>query len=115
MGAANLLFLLLAPLWAGLSLGAAILTFATLWPVYLSLIGNVDSTKEYPRTSSPNPRQSESSMDDPDESDPIVVLKREYALGNISEPEFERRLNTLLEAEGMTTGSEYRTREPERN
>ncbi|WP_084186190.1 SHOCT domain-containing protein [Haladaptatus litoreus] len=98
---------------AGLSLGAAMLTIVSLWPMYLSLIGNVESARDYPRKSSSHSRQSKSSMDDPDEADPMTVLKREYALGNISESEFERRLNTLLEAEGMTTGSEYQIREME--
>ncbi|GAA0243911.1 hypothetical protein [Haladaptatus pallidirubidus] len=73
MGAANLLFLLLVPFWAGLSLGAAILTFVTLWAVYLSLIGNVNSAKEYPRKSSSRRSSGYSgqftAVDDPDDSD----------------------------------------------
>jgi hypothetical protein len=62
----NLLLFVLFPLWAGLCLGTAVLTVVALWPVYLSLIGNVASAKDYPRTSSPS-----SSSDGSDETDPI--------------------------------------------
>jgi uncharacterized membrane protein len=102
--------LILAPLFAALTLGSTVLTVALLWPVYLSLIGNVESARAYPESSS--------KVDDfgsSNENDPIEVLKRKYAAGKVSESEFERRLETLLGTEGSTSRSDGRSRELERN
>jgi uncharacterized membrane protein len=52
----------------------------------------------------------------PDES-PLETLKRRYANGELSDEEFERRLERLLETEDEARAAEYvgRTREAERN
>ncbi|MFB9804580.1 hypothetical protein ACFFQF_03575 [Haladaptatus pallidirubidus] len=118
MGAANLLFLLLVPFWAGLSLGAAILTFVTLWAVYLSLIGNVNSAKEYPEN---HPRGGRPAIranlppwttrTTPTDGDVETrVRPRKYLRIGV-----RTAAHTLLEIEGMMTGKEYRTHEMERN
>lgn len=36
------------------------------------------------------------------ESDPLTVLKRRYARGELSEAEFERRVGTLLDTDGRS-------------
>lgn len=102
--------LILAPLFAALTLGSTVLTAALLWPVYLSLIGNVESARAYPESSS----QFDDS-DTSDEKDPIEVLKRKYADGTVSESEFERRLDTLLHSEGRSSRFDDNSREFERN
>ncbi|UIP00028.1 SHOCT domain-containing protein [Halobaculum sp. CBA1158] len=40
-----------------------------------------------------------STVSDPDDADPLVRLKRRYADGEISDEEFERRLDRLLDAD----------------
>ncbi|WP_117591126.1 SHOCT domain-containing protein [Haloprofundus halophilus] len=74
---------------------AALLTVLTLWPVYLSLIGNVDSPEKYGRTGSPSTPAAKRAAD----TDPSEILKRKYAAGELSDEEFERRLDTLLDAD----------------
>ena len=87
-------------LLAGLGLAAGALTILVLWPVYLSLIGNIDSTRTYSRG---QPLQS---SEDTIETDPMAVLQREYAAGNISREEFERRLDDLLAVEELSGSGE---------
>jgi hypothetical protein len=86
----------------------------TLWPVYLSLIGNVDSPADYPATS--GRRQSSVGVPSTDRGDtvrtaglsageippdesPEAILKRRYAAGEIDDAEFERRLEAVLSVE----------------
>jgi len=64
----GLLWLPVALVLAGAGLAATLLTVAMLWPVYLSLIGRLDSTKDYAQTATTS--QSEESKEDP-----IDVLK----------------------------------------
>lgn len=59
----------------------------TLWPVYLSLIGNVESASAYPDGAS-NSREGRET--------PEAVLKRRYAAGELSREEFERRLGDVM-------------------
>ncbi|WP_132058073.1 SHOCT domain-containing protein [Halorussus amylolyticus] len=82
----------LATLASGIGLGAVGLALVVLWPVYLSLIGNVESASEYPETASV------ASLSD---EDAVSVLKRRYAAGDISESEFERQVDDLLGVEGV--------------
>ena len=82
----------LAFLLVGVSLGLVIFSLMMVWPVYLSLIGNVESAEAYSQPDSTPP--SEGSHDDS-----IVVAKRQYAAGNMSEMEFERRVETILDAD----------------
>ena len=74
---------------AGVGLAAVLLAVATLWPVYLSLIGNVESASAYPDRSASLP--SDGRRDDLE-----ARLKRKYARGDLSRAEFERRLDGLL-------------------
>jgi uncharacterized membrane protein len=80
---------------AGVSLGAIVFSLMMLWPVYLSLIGNIESAKAYSQAETTP--SFEGSRDDA-----IAVVKRQYAAGNISEAEFERRVGHLL-----TTDAEF--------
>ena len=89
-------------LLAGLGLAAFVLTILVLWPVYLSLIGNIDSTRAYSRG------QPMESSGETVGTDPMTVLQREYAAGNISREEFERRLDDLLAVEELS-GSDEQT------
>lgn len=101
--------LFFAPLFLALTLGTLVLTVATLWPVYLSLIGNIPSASAYSESF-----DGSVSTDDRDETDPVERLKRNYADGKVSESEFERRLETLLHKEESSRyGSD--ARELERN
>ncbi|WP_224336093.1 SHOCT domain-containing protein [Haloprofundus halobius] len=83
---------------AGVGVVAALLTVLTLWPVYLSLIGNVESPEEYGRADSPSTPAAKRVAD----TDPSEVLKRKYAAGELSDEEFERRLDRLLNADEAT-------------
>jgi hypothetical protein len=71
--------------------------------VYLSLIGNIDSPEAYGRNGS-KAAQSIAGTDEYDEGDaePAEILKRKYAAGEISDSEFERRLDNLLDADEVT-------------
>ncbi|ELY90572.1 hypothetical protein C483_10946 [Natrialba hulunbeirensis JCM 10989] len=117
--------------WTPALLGAsvAMLVFAVLmlWPIYLSLIGNVESTEAYaesvtgeskstgttsvsgsttghtsPPTGTPAAgARSHSTRDEShsgsESSDPFEELKRQYTAGKISEEEFERRVEAQLD------------------
>ena len=86
-------FLSLFVLTVGVTAG--ILGLVVLWPIYLSLIGHVESASEYSTTGRA------SSFDGFDEGkseedEPLALLKHQYTSGTISEAEFERRLDQLL-------------------
>ena len=63
-----------------------------LWPIYLSLLGHVESVSEYPRRTSSFDGLGEKTEED----EPLALLKHQYTSGTISEAEFERRLDQLL-------------------
>ncbi|WP_224269103.1 SHOCT domain-containing protein [Haloprofundus salinisoli] len=83
---------------AGVGVVAALLTILTLWPVYLSLIGNIESPERYGRAGPPSTMAAKRA----DDTDPSEILKRKYAAGELSDEEFERRLDTLLNADEIT-------------
>ncbi len=105
------LSLLVVPLGAAVGVGAATLALLLLWPVYLSLIGRVDSPVDYGRTvrsrsAEQGTGRSRSATPDPDGPDgetaeALETLRDRYARGDLSEPEFERRLERLLETESV--------------
>jgi hypothetical protein len=96
---------------AGIGIGvtALLVGLATLWPVYLSLIGNVESPADYPTARHPRSAASvgpsidaaagSSSVDVAGDEPPEAILKRRYAAGEIDDAEFERRLETVMRAE----------------
>jgi len=93
--ASVLLWPLVALASTAVGLVGASLALVALWPVYLSLIGNVESASAYPGAGiAPPPTDAGT---DPD--DAVALLKRRYAAGELSEPEFERRLDDLLGAD----------------
>lgn len=91
---------------AGVALGMGVLIVVTLWPVYLSLIGNVESATAYSD-------RIESSATERDDG-PVALLQRRYANGEIPEAEFERRLDELLDADERSRASERSTRDEAR-
>lgn len=87
----GLVALLLKATATGLGAAGVCVAVLTLWPIYLSLIGNVESAAAYPDgATDPSPAPS-------DDEDAYAALKRQYATGEISEEEFQRRVDTLLE------------------
>ncbi|WP_435147546.1 hypothetical protein [Halobaculum sp. P14] len=135
MGSAvSFVLFLIGALSLAASVPALVVGVATLWPVYLSLIGNVDSPADYPQRSAPNRQQPSSNPQAPspagrddDEQGPEAELKRRYAAGDIDHHEFERRLDDLFGAgedgrrSGVDEGAESeqessrdKQREPER-
>lgn len=97
----GLLWLPLALVFAGAGLVASILAVIVFWPVYLSLIGNIESVKTYSEGNA-------TSVSEEDRDDSIGVVKQQYAAGNISEAEFERRVENLLHADaefGLQSGT----------
>jgi uncharacterized membrane protein len=48
----------------------------------------------------------ESEADPEDAADPVATLRERYARGELTEAEFERRLDTLLETEGTEQPSD---------
>ncbi|RKD93747.1 SHOCT domain-containing protein [Halopiger aswanensis] len=128
------------PVLLAFGLPMVLLSLLTLWPIYLSLIGNLDSTAEYPVGSGTGAQATESitagaetdidrgstrSPTDPDDIDPFGDLKAKYESGELTEDEFERRLEERLATDvegstgarraGTSTGDRERTRTPERN
>lgn len=90
----------------GIALGApgVVAALAALWPVYLSLIGNLDSPETYAVGEG---------LETP-EADPEAILQRRYAEGEISRETFERRLDDLLaaDADRRVSGGGRRSGEP---
>ncbi|NEU57407.1 SHOCT domain-containing protein [Halorussus sp. MSC15.2] len=70
---------------------AFLLGVFTLWPVYLSLIGNVESAAAYPDGAA----EAQTDVETPE-----AVLKRRYAAGELSREEFERRLGDVMGTDG---------------
>ncbi|WP_313693911.1 SHOCT domain-containing protein [Halorarum halobium] len=91
----GLLFLLASPF-------SLLLGVVCLWPVYLSLIGNVESPDAYP--------EQERSFDVRREAaeNAEATLKRRYAKGEISREEFEKRLDALFDADDRRPGPDRR-------
>lgn len=87
----GVLWTIVAVLGGAIGLATGLLAVVVLWPVYLSLIGRVETTTEYRKTDEPP------STDETTEGDPIDVLKHRYATGQISEEEFDRRVDSLLD------------------
>ncbi|MFC4449461.1 SHOCT domain-containing protein [Halorussus aquaticus] len=73
------------------SVPALLVGVVSLWPVYLSLIGNVESASAYPDGAT----ESWADADAPE-----AVLKRRYAAGELSREEFERRLGDVMGTNG---------------
>ncbi|AEH36041.1 SHOCT domain-containing protein [Halopiger xanaduensis] len=106
------------PVLLGFGLPMVLLSILTLWPIYLSLIGNIDSAAEYPVGGASSSRTTKSVSTTPtttdtisragidrdtgdspagaDERDPFGDLKAKYENGELSEDEFERRLEERL-------------------
>jgi len=81
--------LLIVPLTAALGGSLSLLALLTIWPVYLSAIGRVDSPAEYSKTV--RGRSSDSRTE---------RVKREYREGSISETELESQLDAVLGSSG---------------
>lgn len=77
--------LLIVPAGAILGIALTITTVLTLWPVYLSAIGRIDSPEEY-----------RSEVKDEADRTPIEQLKLRYQHGELTEEAFEREVETLL-------------------
>lgn len=89
LAAPGLFTIPLAVVFAGVGLGASLLMIVMLWSIYLSLIDTGQSTRSHMETG-------EVSSSDGDDEGSLEVVKRQYAAGNISEEEFERRVENLL-------------------
>ncbi|MBP1921089.1 hypothetical protein J2751_000072 [Halorubrum alkaliphilum] len=79
--------LLIVPLTAAFGGGLSLLAVLTIWPVYLSAIGRVDSPPEYSRAIRDRPSNSRTDR-----------VKRKYREGSISEAELESELDTILDS-----------------
>ncbi|QLG27612.1 SHOCT domain-containing protein [Halorarum halophilum] len=98
----GLVFLLASP-------PSLVLGVVCLWPVYLSLIGNLESPEAYPGTNRPTGRS-----DYEEDANPEATLKRRYAEGDITREEFEERLDALLDAGELGRGRGRRRTTSER-
>lgn len=83
-----------------------VLGVVCLWPVYLSLIGNVESPEAYPNGSRTVPRSS--GVGDAGRNEPEATLKRRYAEGELTREEFEERLDALFDADERGRGGSRR-------
>jgi len=100
--AANVAAFVMALFGSVVGLPAFFVGILTLWPVYLSLIGNVESAAMYPDGASKSrPTENRESAE--------AILKRRYAAGELSREQFERQLNAVLDT------SESDRREPRPN
>ena len=94
----GLLWGLVGALSGGVTLALAALTVAVAWPLYLSLIGHVESASEYDaggRRDAADRQSAEASRAD--------RLRQRYLDGELSEAEFERELDDLLGKSGDET------------
>jgi uncharacterized membrane protein len=83
----------------GLGVGTLLVGLVTLWPVYLSLIGNVESPADYPAVARGSRRETTVGSADATGDAPEAILKRRYAAGELDDEEFERRLSAVLDPE----------------
>jgi hypothetical protein len=87
-----------------------------LWPVYLSLIGNVESARSYrPGDGEPTVSGDERPAETGESDDSLETLKHRYAAGELSDAEFERRIDGLLDAEEVARADEGATGRRSRN
>lgn len=112
LSTSNFFLSLFAPVAIFISLTVTIFTITILWPIYLSLIGEIESVDAYPSgDAAPVPHKN----GEPDTA--IEMLKRRYAAGDISENEFERRIENLLQrdstGQNITDGRENPEQERE--
>ncbi|NGM70090.1 hypothetical protein G6M89_13920 [Natronolimnobius sp. AArcel1] len=106
--------LLLVPLGAIAGIGLLITTVVTLWPIYLSLIGHLESPADYskqPKDDRP-PVDADTSADRNNEDDPIEQLKSEYEQDALSEEEFERALEAILATDQSVQSEATATNRP---
>lgn len=78
------------------SIAGMLVALTALWPVYLSLIGNIESPKRYGIGSAAHSVEFEADAD-ADGTDPAAILKRRYAAGELTREEFERRLDNVMD------------------
>ncbi|MCU4741371.1 SHOCT domain-containing protein [Halobacteria archaeon AArc-m2/3/4] len=90
-------------LFATIALLSSLLTVVVLWPIYLAAIDQIESAADYGRPiangSVDGHDRTDDTGTDTDTDDPIEVLKQRYATGELSEAEFEHRLDRLYEAD----------------
>ena len=103
-GAISFPLFLVGLLVFGASIPAAVVGVVCLWPVYLRLIGNVESPEAYPDGTG----AVRSTAVDGDDAE--ATLKRRYAEGEITHEEFEARLDALFDADERGRG--HGRREP---
>ncbi|WP_348608090.1 SHOCT domain-containing protein [Halobaculum rarum] len=82
-----------------------------LWPVYLSLIGNVESAADYPDAGG---RGGVADRGRDRDATSVDVLKRRYAAGELDHDEFERRLDRVVDDPSRPHNRSTRAREPDR-
>jgi uncharacterized membrane protein len=91
---------LLGIIGTAIGLAGAGIAITALWPVYLSLIDNIDSPASYGVGSGIG----SGTFDGAD--DPESILKQRYAAGEITREEFERRLDGVMETSDSRAGME---------
>ncbi|WP_158055411.1 SHOCT domain-containing protein [Halorussus halophilus] len=114
------LWFFLAPLAAGFGLAAGLLAIVTLWPVYLSLIGNVESPRAYMKAGTHSASDSFDtgtiqSFASSDSEDAVANLKRQYAAGDISEKELDERVENLLHVDEVASRASEERRYESKN
>mgnify|MGYP006274762639 FL=1 len=102
-------------------LAALLVGYVAVIPVTAMLFGDeeeaeeaMDGSWDYWRG---KPKREDDEDEDEDEETPLETLRRRYAEGELSEAQFERKLDQLLETETMEDAEEYagrRDRERER-
>jgi uncharacterized membrane protein len=93
-------------------LAAMLVGYVGVVPITAMLFGDEDEAEEAVDGSWDHWR-GKPKQDDEDEETPLETLRRRYAEGELSEAQFERKLDQLLETETMEDAEEYARRERE--
>ncbi|GAB7017328.1 hypothetical protein JCM18750_01890 [Halostagnicola bangensis] len=97
-----LLSFLIVPLAGIVGFGLAALTVLTFWPVYLSVIGRIDSPTDYSEELRDRSSQPFRDFRDQPSQSRTDRLKRQYQEGTISEDKLERELEHAFENSDLT-------------
>jgi len=91
-------------------LAALLVGYIVVVPLTAMLFGDEDDWEEWVDEDEFDMPESEDSPEEADAETPLEALRRRYANGELTDEQFERKLDRLLETETLEDVAEYRER-----